>query len=256
MKIALLQTDIAWRNVSANISQAELFMKQRPGADLYVLPEMWCTGFDVEPSSESAKQSEEGLEWMKRQAQALRCHIAGSFIWKDPEDSSCYTNTLFMVSPDGNASRYDKRHLFGYGGETIHYRAGKSRQIISACGVRILPQVCYDLRFPVFSRNHADAPYDLIIYVASWPESRQSAWDTLLRARAIENQCYVAGVNRVGNDPRCHYAGGTALIDPYGKTVFTLGNRAGIEEAELDLERLEHFREKFPVLRDADEYIL
>lgn len=266
MKISLLQMDIAWHRVQENMAQAEMLMNQTPGANLYVLPEMWCTGFDVSPNEEALKQCAEGFEWMKRQARERQTSVAGSLIFSADEaydvctekaqPSAGCANAFFLVDADGRVQRYDKRHLFGYGGEDLHYLAGKKRVTMKAGEVTILPQVCYDLRFPVASRNHAQNPYDLIVYVASWPASRQNAWDTLLRARAIENQCYVAGVNRVGNDLKCHYEGGTALIDPYGNAVFSLGKDAGAKAAELDLPRLAHFRNKFPVLNDADAFSL
>ena len=256
MKISLLQIDIAWRDAQENIRRAELFMASQPGADLYVLPEMWCTGFDVSPDQHTLEQSKMGYEWMLRKAEELNASIAGSLAWQTEESarSGRFVNTLFVMGADGSVQHYAKRHLFGYGGEDAHYLAGCQRVVMQVGDVRVLPQICYDLRFPVASRNTAENPYDLIIYVASWPASRQSAWDVLLRARAIENQCYVAGVNRVGDDLHCHYEGGTALIDPYGNSLFSLRGSAACASAEIDLQKMRQFREKFPVLKDADVF--
>ena len=258
MKIALLQTDIVWRNAQANIAQAEALLAQQPGADLYVLPEMWASGFDMHPDVGSLVQSRLAMDWMKRQARSLHAAVAGSLIGTKESESGAgrFTNTFVMAHPDGRVETYDKRHLFGYGGETASYAAGRRRVEMQVGPVRLLPQVCYDLRFPVASRNRPAHPFDLMVYVASWPASRQNAWDTLLRARAIENQCYVAGVNRVGTDVSCCYVGGSVLVDPYGQVLLSLRDEAGIGIAELDLERLKRFREKFPALADADDFEL
>lgn len=256
MKISLLQTDVAWRDAQENIRRAESLMACHPGADLYVLPEMWCTGFDVSPDQHTLQQSGIGYEWMKRRAVELNAAIAGSLAWQTEESERCgrYVNTLFVMGSDGSVQHYAKRHLFGYGGEDAHYLAGNQRVVMQVGDVRVLPQICYDLRFPVASRNRAAEPYDLLLYVASWPASRQSAWEALLRARAIENQCYVAGVNRVGDDLCCHYEGGTTLIDPYGNSLFSLHGTPGCDLAEIDLQKMRQFREKFPVLKDADVF--
>ena len=231
-------------------------MASQPGADLYVLPEMWCTGFDVSPDQHTLEQSKMGYEWMLRKAEELNASIAGSLVWQTEESarSGRFVNILFVIGADGSVQHYAKRHLFGYGGEDTHYLSGNQRVVMQVGDVRVLPQICYDLRFPVASRNTAENPYDLIIYVASWPASRQTAWDVLLRARAIENQCYVAGVNRFGDDLHCHYEGGTALIDPYGNSLFSLHGSAACASAEIDLQKMWQFREKFPVLKDADVF--
>ena len=158
-----------------------------------------------------------------------------------------------LVHPDGQVQWYDKKHLFTYGGEHKSFTAGAERVIVNFRGVRILLQVCYDLRFPVWARNRKD--YDMILYVASWPTPRVDAWNILLRARAIENQCYVVAVNRVGEDPACQYCGGSAVIDPYGHTLAACeDNKSCTAEATIDMDVLEAFRKKFPVLDDADPY--
>lgn len=253
MKICLIQHDITWGKAAANIDRVAALMARQPDARLYVLPEMWCTGFQTAPDATTADAAREGWAWMEEEARRRDCYIAGSLPVAHGAEGR-FANRLVVMGPKGPVAQYDKRHLFTYGNEPLHYQPGTQRVVVSVDGVRILLQVCYDLRFPVFARNRRD--YDLTLYVANWPESRQAVWYTLLRARAIENQCYVAGVNRVGDDPQCHYAGGSALVDAYGKTVAELADAEGAVAAELDLARLARFREKFAVLADADAFDL
>ena len=192
------------------------------------------------------------LLWMIEQSRTYGIAIAGSLVIID--DGKAY-NRLYFVKPDGTYVSYDKRHLFTYGGEDRRYTPGHSRTTVEWGGVTFLLQICYDLRFPCFSRNSSDDAhrYDAAIYVANWPQSRRSVWDTLLRARALENQCYVLGVNRIGDDTACHYNGGTAIIDAYGKDVARANDDApDIITATLDIGKLRSFRKKFPVLNDAD----
>ena len=254
MKITLLQTDIKWSDPSANRREAERLMEQAERSDLFVLPEMWTTGFATDPEGVAeVAGNEQGMtdtsEWMQSMAQKHDAAIAGSVATKLPDGT--FRNRFLFVTPDDKYN-YDKRHLFTYGGENKHYKAGNERTIAEWRGVRFLLQVCYDLRFPVFSRNRDD--YDVALYVANWPESRRRVWDTLLMARAIENQCYVIGVNRVGDDPQCHYNGGTAVIDAYGRIVTQATDNAQQSvTATLNMEKLKLFREKFPVLADRDK---
>lgn len=252
MKITLLQQDISWGNPAKNREKAERAMDARPGADLYVLPEMFSTGFCTEPEGLAEPADSGTLRWMRRYAQVHDCAVAGSVA---VQEDGRYYNRFYFVKPDGEVHSYDKKHLFTYGGEDKRFTAGRERVVVEFRGVRVLLQVCYDLRFPVWARNRKD--YDMILYVASWPTSRVEAWLALLRARAIENQCYVAGVNRVGADPACEYCGGTLVIDPYGQTLAECGRgKACAVTAEVDMEQLEHFRSKFPVLEDADDFTL
>ena len=248
MKICLLQTDIVWQDATANIATAESLIEQAPEADFYVLPEMWATGFCMNPTAETFSAAEQALAWMKAFSARHGQTIMGSLPWREKGGNRA-TNRLFVVGHGAVTAVYDKRHLFGYGGEKACYQAGSGRTIVE------MILTCYDLRFPVFSRNFA-AAYDLVVYVANWPESRQMAWQTLLKERAIENQCFVCGVNRTGNDPVCHYAGGSMLVDAYGKTLAVLDNQAQAVTVTLDTERLGRFREKFPVLHDADAFTL
>lgn len=252
MIVTLIQSDIKWADSVANQKAAESVLfsshKKTP-ADLYVLPEMFSTGFATKPEG-IAESDGSTLSWMAQMARQLDAAIAGSVAVK-AEDGT-YRNRFYFVKPDGNVTYYDKRHLFTYGGEDKNYQRGDQRVIVEWRGVRFLLQVCYDLRFPVFARNN-DLAYDAIIYVANWPDSRRRVWDVLLQARALENQCFVLGVNRVGDDPVCHYDGGTIAIDAYGKTLAQASdNTPESITATLDLDRLKAFRKKFPVLLDAD----
>lgn len=241
--------DIAWSNPSDNVRKANAMIDDAPKADLYVLPEMFSTGFAPCPEGIAEEEGCDTLSWMKRKAAEKDAAIAGSVA------ISCdgkHYNRLYFVKPDGSIAFYDKRHLFSYAGEDKHYTSGAERVVVEWRGVRIMLQVCYDLRFPVFSRNHGD--YDMVVYVAAWPTSRIHVWDTLLRARALENQCYVAGVNRIGSDPNCDYCGHSIIISPYGKEIAACkGQTECAAHAEIDMEQLEAFRKKFPVLDDADE---
>lgn len=262
--VTLLQYDIQWLQPLANMQAAEAAIMAAPKSDLYILPEMWSTGFVTEPRESIGKVGMDSLLWMQNMADKMDAAIAGSLPF---EEDGRYYNRLYFITPqknntppqEGKGLCYSKRHLFTYGGEDRHYTPGQERVIVEWRGIRYLLQICYDLRFPVFSRNSYDAlhgaKYDCILYVASWPTSRRQVWDVLLRARAIENQCYVCGVNRIGSDPQCQYNGGTQIIDPYGKTVEAcMDNQASTISATLDMERLQAFRQKFPVLRDADSF--
>lgn len=293
MTVHLLQTDIQFQNPAANHLAVEQLLSAHValpkgevggGLSLFVLPEMWSTGFVMSPEG-VAEEHDESLAWMRRMAEKCNAAFAGSVAVCE---GGCYYNRLYFVKPDGSVAHYDKRHLFTYGGENRCYTPGNERTIVEWGGVRFCLQICYDLRFPCFSRNapvssltpppssftphpssftshpssssssftpHPSSliPYDCLLYVASWPASRRAVWDVLLRARAIENQCYVIGVNRIGDDPVCHYDGGTAVIDAYGRTVIQAqDNKQDIISCHLDMEKLRAFRKKFPVLQDAD----
>ncbi len=240
--------DIAWGNCQGNVRRADAMIDNAPEADLYILPEMFSTGFAADPEGMAESENGKTVEWMRRKAVAKDAAIAGSLAIRS---GGRYFNRLYFVKPDGEVTTYDKRHLFSYAGENLHYTRGEERVIVEWRSVRIMLQVCYDLRFPVFSRNHGD--YDMIIYVASWPTSRIKVWDTLLHARALENQCYVAGVNRVGRDPNCAYCGNSLIISPYGEDLAVCGSgEESAKMAEIEMEMLRSFRKKFPVIYDAD----
>lgn len=248
MKISLLQRDIVWGDASENAKRAEEAIKDLPKSDLYVLPEMFSTGFVSDPNGMAEPENGSTLAWMVKAARTLDAAIAGSVA---VSTAAGFRNRFYFVKPDGTVTYYDKHHLFTYGGEHKRYSAGDSRVVVEFRGVRFMLSVCYDLRFPTWLRNHED--YDCLLAVASWPTVRLGAWNVLLHARAIENQCYVCGVNRVGVDPVCEYSGGTVCIDAYGRDVAVCP--AGEESAvtvELDMEKLNSFRKKFPVLKDQD----
>ncbi len=252
MKITILQRDIVWANPAANVEAADCLLDNAPKSDLYVLPEMFSTGFATQPEGIAESADSETLHWMIRKAAALDAAVAGSVAVLD---EGKYYNRFYFVHPDGTVEHYDKKHLFTYGGEHLRFTAGTERVVVTFRGVRILLQVCYDLRFPVFARNRGD--YDMVLYVASWPSSRIEPWRILLHARAIENQCYVVAVNRVGTDPTCDYCGGSVIIDPYGKDLAACPDGSASEAtAEVSMEKLAAFREKFPVLGDADPFSL
>ena len=247
MKTTILQRDIKWGDPKANIQRADEAISRNAGSDLYVLPEMFSTGFCTSPEG-IAERDDTTLQWMKSKAGEIDAAIAGSIA---VEEDGKYYNRFYFVKPDGEVTHYDKKHLFTYGGEHLRFTAGKERVVVEWRGVRILLEVCYDLRFPIWARNRGD--YDMILYVASWPTPRVGAWSALLVARAIENQCYVAGVNRVGYDPACEYCGGSVIIDPCGVKIAECEiSQESEATAEIDMAALEAFRRKFPVLLDAD----
>lgn len=248
MRVTILQRDIEWCNSEVNLRRASEAIDRNPGSDLYVLPEMFSTGFCTVPNGVAEGENGLSLRWMQHKAAEVDAAIAGSVA---VEVEGRFYNRFYFVKPDGEVTYYDKKHLFTYGGEHLRFTAGEERRVVEFLGVRILLEVCYDLRFPIWARNRGD--YDMILYVASWPTPRISAWSALLVARAIENQCYVAGVNRVGEDPLCKYNGASVVIDPYGARIAecALGEECEAT-AEIDLDALEAFREKFPVLKDAD----
>lgn len=254
MKVSLIQTDITWASPQENISRIEAMMTVCEPSDLYVLPEMWATGFATQPQgiAESEKKSA-ALAWMKHKAQQLGCAICGSLAVR-AEDGT-YRNRHYFVTPSqGETVYYDKRHLFAHGHENDFYTCGSQPVIVQWQGWRLLLQTCYDLRFPVFSRYGRAGEYDAIIYVANWPERRQLAWNTLVRARAIENQCYVLAVNRIGDDAHCHYVGGSAVIDPMGRTVSECAHAECASSVELSLVKLHDMRSRFRVLADRDDF--
>lgn len=252
MNVILLQTDIVWQKPERNRAHIESIVAILPKADVVILPEMFTTGFCTSPKGVAEDANSETLEWMRKIAKEKEIAIGGSVA---TVDDGRYYNRFYFVKPDGEFTTYDKKHLFSYAGEDKEYTAGDNRVIVEYKGVRVLLQICYDLRFPVFSRNRGD--YDMIIYIASWPTSRVEAWRTLVRARAIENQCYVVAVNRVGTDPGNNYNGATALIDYLGRTVVEAeDNKEEAIQGYVDMKALNDFRNSFPALQDADKYRL
>lgn len=255
MKVALVQMDIAWESPSVNREVAERLMMAAEKSDIYVLPEMWNTGVTTEPQGVAEPENGETLQWMQRMADKLDAAVCGSIAVKVQDGS--YRNRLYFVTPSQNVQCtmynvqwYDKHHLFSYGGETEHYTPGNEYVTVEWRGLKFHLCTCYDLRFPLWLRNRDD--YEVLICVASWPSVRMQAWKVLLAARAIENQCFALGVNRIGKDPYCEYCGGTSVVDPFGFSTVAPEGEACVLTQTLDLKRLKSFREKFPVLKEKD----
>lgn len=225
--------------------------------EVVVLPEMFSTGFSMKPEQLAETMEGEAVQWMKRVATEKKIILTGSVIIKEKEN---YYNRLIWMLPNGQYGVYDKRHRFAFAGEDKHYTAGNKRLIASVKGWKINLQVCYDLRFPVWARQQSQPDgleYDILIYVANWPERRSHAWKTLLQARAIENQCYVIGVNRVGNDGNAIYhSGDSMIIDPMGEVLYHKKDEEDVFTISLDKKHLETIREKLPFLRDADGFMI
>ena len=253
MKVTLLQTDITWGDVAKNITQAEELMMGVEESDLYILPEMWSTGFVTQPEGFACNENDnEALQWMCQKVIEQQCAICGSLAIR-LSDGSYVNRHYFINGRNHQKAFYDKHHLFSYGGEDRFYTAGKQHTIVEYEGFRILLLTCYDLRFPCWSRYSDGREYDMIVLVANWPQSRQSAWQILCRARAIENQAYFIGVNRVGDDENSHYIGGSCVIDPIGKTLGQC-HRDKMEAltVEVTIDELMRRRSKFRVLDDRD----
>lgn len=255
LSFTLIQTHLHWEDKAANLAMLEQkIMGIREKTEIVVLPEMFSTGFSMQPAKLAEHMSGETVSWMKKIAAAKKIILTGSVIIQ--EDGHFY-NRLLWVQPDGKLGYYDKRHRFAFAGEDDEYTAGNKRTIAQVKGWKINLQVCYDLRFPVWARQHITvAPeYDVLLYVANWPERRVHAWKTLLTARAIENQCYVVGVNRVGDDGNgIHHNGESMVIDPLGTVLYHKQEDEDIFTITLELEPLQQVREKFPFWKDADHF--
>ena len=256
--ITTIQTKLHWENKSANLQMLEEKINSiTQKTEVVVLPEMFTTGFSMKPELLAETMDGETVQWMKRIAAQKKIILTGSIII---EEGGNYYNRLIWMLPNGQYGVYDKKHLFAFAGEDNHFAAGSKRLIASVKGWKINLLVCYDLRFPVWARQQSqpEGPeYDVLIYVANWPEKRSHAWKTLLQARAIENQCYVIGVNRVGDDDNgIHYSGDSMIIDPMGEVLYTKNEEEDIFTATLDKDNLQTIREKLPFLKDADGFLL
>ena len=258
LKIAAIQYDIQWLDKQANFEALEKMMRaffsKNDAVDLLLLPETFSTGFCI--NDKNVQEPEDGGEdllWLKQMAKEFNCVVAGTVLVKQGDKNA---NRFYWASADGSVEFYDKRHLFRMGKEQEFVAQGKERKIFEVKGIKILPQVCYDLRFPVWCRNKQD--YDLIVNVANWPAARRHVWDTLLKARAMENQAFVVGVNRVGKDGRgTAHSGGTCFIDFAGESTTAVADeRQQVISVELDFSALEQFKKEFPAFLDADEFEL
>lgn len=253
LKVAVVQQDIIWEKVEANLLHLDRLLGElNKPVDLVILPEMFACGFTMQPDKIVRNGSEGVLAWMENKASELGAYVMGSTVYKEGD---AFYNRLYVVAPDGESQYYNKRHLFSIGGEGEVYRSGRERLIINIRGLKICPLICYDLRFPVWSRNDMD--YDMLVYVANWPKSRKEVWSTLLKARAIENQCYVVGVNRVGVDNANTYNGDSTVIDAKGRVILDLvEGKESIGIINISKSELLDFKTKFPAWKDADVFKL
>ena len=257
LSFTLIQTDLVWENKEANLKNLEEKINSiSQPTHIVVLPEMFPTGFSMKPKQLAETMEGPCVAWMKRIAATKRIILTGSVII---EEEGNYYNRLIWMLPNGHYGYYDKRHLFAYAEEDKHYTAGYQRLIASVNGWKINLMVCYDLRFPVWARQQFDEEkgfeYDVLVYVANWPERRSNAWKTLLQARAIENQCYVIGVNRVGDDGNgIYHSGDSMVVSPLGEIVYHKNKEEDIHTAVLKKDDLQMVREKFPFWRDADQF--
>ncbi|MEN3041542.1 MAG: amidohydrolase [Bacteroidia bacterium] len=252
LRVGWVQMEIAWERPRDNIDRVERLITGHE-ADIWVLPEMWSTGFTMDTDKADRPQ---GTAWqaMKRWSEQTQALFIGSVQTRTGEKAR---NRLYAVFPDGRTLIYDKRHLFRMAGENHFYEPGENRLIVEWKGWRLAPLICYDLRFPVWSRRTPEYDYEMLIYVANWPAVRHTHWAALLPARAIENQSYTLGVNRIGQDGNGHsYVGGSVLIDYKGQALLHSGEVEGAFVAEVFLKPLQEYREKFPVWRDADAFQL
>lgn len=255
LKVALIQSQQFWEDKQSNLQHFDQHLETiESSVDLIVLPEMFNTSFSMNAKENAESMNGPSVKWLIQKANEKNATILASLII---EEEGQYYNRMVSVSPDGVQAHYNKRHLFRMADEHLHYSPGKERVVINIAGWKVLLQVCYDLRFPVFSRNKTigdETEYDLMVYIANWPAKRSEIWSTLLRARAIENQTYCIGVNRVGVDGNdIEYSGDSQLIDPWGNVDFQFAkNEEGVKILTIEKARIEHIRAAFPAFKDAD----
>lgn len=254
LTVTIVQTELHWQDAAANRAMfAEKLAKASPATDLIILPEMFTTGFSMNAPELAEEANGETLRWMQGLAREQKAVLTGSVMVKENFN---YYNRLYWVRPDGTYDTYDKKHLFRMAKEHHTYTPGKEKILVELNGWKICPLVCYDLRFPVWSRNRENE-YDLVLYVANWPKVRSIAWKALLQARAIENVAYCAGVNRIGTDGNGHpYSGDSAIIHPKGHKLLETSEQEGIHTITLSKQELTDFRESFPAHLDADAFSL
>jgi omega-amidase len=252
MKISIIQPDTLWEDKTANFDVLSDLITALPETDIIILPETFNTGFSMNPDLLSEQPESITFNWMAAMSELKNAGICGSYIVKE---GTYFYNRWIFVSPDKKTWHYNKRHLFRMDGEENLFTPGNVRVTFNFRGIRILPNVCYDLRFPVWTRNRND--YDLIINSANWPASRRDVWLTLLKARAIENQCFVAGANRIGTDGKdIRYCGDSLILSPKGDIMAAAGDIETSVSTEISLEELNLFRKKFPLEKDADKFSL
>ncbi|MFI5163657.1 MAG: nitrilase family protein [Bacteroidia bacterium] len=273
LKVTIIQANLHWENIEANLKMfSEKFFSIKEETDLIILPEMFSTGFTMNNKAVAETMRGKTFEWMKKMAKEKRCVVTGSIII---EENGNYFNRLIWMRADGSFETYDKRHLFRYANEQDHYSAGNKKLIVELNGWKICPLICYDLRFPVWIRNDNPSPtlpqkegvsplegeikrgwYDVLLFVANWPERRNHPWKTLLMARAMENQCYVVGVNRIGNDGNTIYhSGDSAVINFKGEIISkTPAHEESVETITISKKELDEWRKTFPAWMDADKF--
>jgi len=276
LTITLIQTALHWEDKTANLKMLEEKINSiKEKTELVILPEMFSTAFSMDPKKLAEKMDGPTVSWMKSMAESKKIILTGSIIVEDNEDGETkYRNRLIWMLPNGQLGFYDKRHAFAFAGEDKYYTPGNKRLIASVKGWKINLQICYDLRFPIWARQSSNLSeksddsqadwdkvnnleYDLIVYVANWPERRVHAWKTLLQARAIENQCFVAGVNRVGNDGNgIYHSGESMVVDPMGEVLYEKAHDEDIFTITIHKQKLEEIRNKFPFWRDADDFMI
>ncbi len=258
LTLTIIQTDLVFENKAANLERLKAKIENiEQRTEIVVLPEMFSTGFSMQPQLFAENMEGETVQWMKDIAETNKIIVTGSIII---EEDGQYFNRLVWMLPNGQLGYYDKRHLFAYGEEDKHYTGGNRRLIASVKGWKINLLICYDLRFPVWSRQQSgvdETEYDLLIYVANWPERRSHAWKTLLCARAIENQCFVAGINRVGKDNKnIYHSGNSLVIDPLGQVLYHMADEEDVFTITLQKEDLDKAKTQFPFWKDADDFTI
>jgi predicted amidohydrolase len=253
LQLALIQTTLVWQDPAANRAHFELLLTQARGADLIVLPEMFSTGFSMDSAALAEPEDGPTSQWLREQAQELQAVVTGSLIIQAADGS--YRNRLLWARPDGSLAHYDKRHLFRMAGEHKHYRAGEQQVVLDVKGWQVRPLICYDLRFPVWSRDSQAT--DLLLYTANWPAARRNHWNRLLPARAIENLCYVAAVNRIGEDGKGYaYSGDSQVLDFQGEPLLMPQDADGVFRITLKAADLAAYRQRFPAYLDTDDFVL
>ncbi|MBB6341544.1 putative amidohydrolase [Pseudomonas fluvialis] len=253
LQLALIQTSLVWQDASANREHFARLLEQAHGADLVVLPEMFSTGFSMDSAALAEPEDGPTTQWLRQQAQDLGAVVCGSLIIQAADGS--YRNRLLWARPDGSQAHYDKRHLFRMAGEHKHYSAGEQQVVLELKGWRVRPLICYDLRFPVWSRDAGGT--DLLLYTANWPAARRHHWNRLLPARAIENLCYAAAVNRVGEDGKGFaYSGDSQVLDFQGESLLAAQDVDGVFRVSLSAAELAAYRQRFPAHLDADSFSL
>ena len=254
LTITLIQAEIDWEDRPANLRRFDAQLQNlNQQTDLIVLPEMFTTGFSMNAAALAEDMQGPSVTWLHETARKCQADVLGSLIIVE---NAKYYNRLCWASPSGRLHTYDKKHLFRYAGEEKIYTSGTSRLLVDVKGWKVQPFICYDLRFPAWTRNSGN-PYDLAVFIANWPEKRVEHWKLLLQARAIENQAYVVGVNRIGTDGHGHYhSGDSSVIDPQGKILFRNAHAPCLHSLRLDYDRLEEYRRTFPAWMDADRFDL